>query len=183
MLNDMFILARIKEGDIKAFEELFRHYYSPLCWYATGIIDNLDVAEEIVDELFYTLWKKRESIQVFNSIKSYLYGAVRNEALEYCEHLQVRNRYREKILADGDKRINPTPQEQMEYSELQKFINKVLEQLPRRRFMIFKMHRMDGKKYAEIASSLSISVKTVEAEMTKTLKTLRTEIEKYIQTT
>ncbi|MEG0518797.1 MAG: RNA polymerase sigma-70 factor [Bacteroidales bacterium] len=183
MLNDMFVLAKIKEGDIKAFEELFRLYYSPLCWYVTGITGNVDAAQEIVDELFYTLWKRRKEIQVFHSVKSYLYGAVRNEAFAYCEHLQVRNRYRDKVLAAGDKRMNSTPQEQMEYEELQRLIHKILGQLPQRRFTIFKMHRMDGKKYAEIASALSLSVKTVEAEMTKTLKILRTEIEKYIHTT
>ena len=53
------ILARIKEGDIKAFEGIFRRYYSPLCWYAAGITGDTASAEEIVEELFYVLWKNR----------------------------------------------------------------------------------------------------------------------------
>ena len=53
MLNELFILAKIKEGDIKAFEEIFRCYYSPLCWYAAGITGEVEAAEEIVEELFY----------------------------------------------------------------------------------------------------------------------------------
>lgn len=182
MLNDMFILARIKEGDIKTFEKLFRRYYPPLCWYAAGITGEMDTAEEIVEELFYTLWKKRESIHILHSVKSYLYGAVRREAFQYCEHRQVRNRYRDKMLAEGRPEMSSGPQERMEYLELQRLINKTLQKLPRRRFVIFRMHRIDGKKYAEIASLLSISVKTVEAEMTKTLRILRNEIENYIQT-
>ena len=52
MLNELFILSKIKEGDIKAFEEVFHRYYSPLCWYAAGIIGQMEVAEEIVEELF-----------------------------------------------------------------------------------------------------------------------------------
>ncbi|KAA4608167.1 RNA polymerase sigma-70 factor, partial [Bacteroides ovatus] len=64
---------------------------------------------------------------------------------------------------------------------LQKLINNTLEKLPERRMQIFKMHPTEGKKYAEIAVQLSLSVKTVEAEMTKTLRTLRKEIENYIQ--
>lgn len=60
-------------------------------------------------------------------------------------------------------------------------LNRTLEKLPERRRCIFKMHRMEGKKYAEIASLLTVSVKTVEAEMTKALKTLRKEVEKYIE--
>ena len=65
--------------------------------------------------------------------------------------------------------------------ELEELINRTLEKLPERRRCIFKMHRMEGKKYAEIASLLTVSVKTVEAEMTKALKTLRKEVEKYIE--
>lgn len=62
MLNELFILAKIKEGDIKAFEEIFRCYYSPLCWYAAGITGEVEAAEEIVEELFYVFWKDREHL-------------------------------------------------------------------------------------------------------------------------
>ena len=177
MINDLFVLTKIKEGNVKAFEGIFRLYYSPLCLYAAGITGNRDVAEEIVQELFYVFWKEKEKLQVFRSIKSYLYGAVRNQALQYCEHLEVRNRYRETVLAG-----NPDPQDQLEYKELETLIDKTLKKLPERRLRIFRMHRFEGKKYAEIASILSLSVKTVEAEMTKALQTLRKEIENYTQT-
>ena len=59
MLNELFILSKIKEGDIKAFEEVFHRYYSPLCWYAAGIIGQMEVAEEIVEELFYVFWREK----------------------------------------------------------------------------------------------------------------------------
>ena len=167
MLNELFILSKIKEGDIKAFEEVFHRYYSPLCWYAAG--------------MFYVFWRERENLQIFCSVKSYLYGAVRNEVLQYCEHREVRNRYREAMQASGESGISSGPEEQMEYKELEELINRTLEKLPERRRCIFKMHRMEGKKYAEIASLLTVSVKTVEAEMTKALKTLRKEVEKYIE--
>lgn len=58
MLNELFILAKIKEGDIKAFEEIFRCYYSPLCWYAAGITGEVEAAEEIVEELFYVFLER-----------------------------------------------------------------------------------------------------------------------------
>lgn len=183
MLNDVLTLAKIREGNIKAFEEIFRRYYSPLCWYAMGITGSMEAAEEIVEELFYQFWKGKETLPVFRSLKSYLYAAVRNQSLQYCEHQEVRNRYRELVLARAAEAQRDTPQEQMEYRELQKLIDTTLARLPERRLRIFRMHRMEGKKYAEIASLLSLSVKTVEAEMTKALKTLRTEIENYIQKT
>lgn len=182
MINDLFVLTKIKEGNVKAFEGIFRLYYSPLCLYAAGITGNRDVAEEIVQELFYVFWKEKEKLQVFRSIKSYLYGAVRNQALQYCEHLEVRNRYRETVLACNPDGKPSDPQDQLEYKELETLIDKTLKKLPERRLRIFRMHRFEGKKYAEIASILSLSVKTVEAEMTKALQTLRKEIENYTQT-
>ena len=118
MLNELFILAKIKEGDIKAFEEIFRCYYSPLCWYAAGITGEVEAAEEIVEELFYVFWKDREHLQIFQSIKSYLYRATRNEALQYCQHREVRERYREYVLADNVSEQVSDPHRQLEYEEL-----------------------------------------------------------------
>lgn len=86
------------------------------------------------------------------------------------------------ILSHPDKDDTPDdPQEQIEYKELEALVNRTLEKLPERRLRIFRMHRFEGKKYAEIASSLSLSVKTVEAEMTKALRTLRDELEIYMK--
>ena len=170
MLNDLFVLTKIKEGDVKAFEGIFRLYYSPLCLYAAGITGSMDVAEE------------KEKLQVFRSLKSYLYGAVRNQSLQYCEHQEVRNRYRENVLSGNQESKPADPQDQLEYKELEALINRTLNKLPERRLRIFRMQRFEGKKYAEIASALSLSVKTVEAEMTKALQTLRKEIENYTQT-
>ena len=82
MLNELFILTKIKEGDIKAFEEVFRHYYSSLCWYAAGITGEMEAAEEIVEELFYVFWKDREHLQIFQSVKSYLYNIASTRKLK-----------------------------------------------------------------------------------------------------
>lgn len=79
MLNDLMILTKIREGNIKTFEEVFRLYYAPLCLYASCIVNGKDAAEEIVQELFYVLWRDKEKLQVMYSLKNYLYGAVRKE--------------------------------------------------------------------------------------------------------
>lgn len=181
MLNDLFILKKIKEGNIKAFESVFRQYYSPLYLYAFSITGRRDISEEIIQELFYVIWKERENIQIHRSIKSYLYRAVRNQSLQYCEHKNVENRHREKVLSNNDLQDEAphSPQEELEYRELEDVVNNTLKKLPERRLKIFSMHRMEGKKYKEIAELLSISIKTVEAEMSKTYSLLRHEIEKY----
>lgn len=178
-MADLFILRKIKEGDIKAFEQLFRAYRTSLCLYALSITGRKDVAEEIVQELFYRLWKERERLDIWHSWKSYLYGAVRNQSLQYCEQFLVRERYARKILSAPDEAPPSTPHDQLEYRELEEIINRTLARLPERRRRIFAMHRLEGLKYKEIADRLSLSVKTIEAEMTKTYQSLRKEIEKY----
>jgi RNA polymerase sigma-70 factor (ECF subfamily) len=181
MLNDSLVFNKIKEGDIKAFESVFRRYYASLCLYAFSITKRKDVAEEIVQELFFILWKERGNLRIRHSLKSYLYGAVKNQSLQHQEREYVRERYRESVLSETSAPVEPSPQEQMEYKELEDVIERTLKKLPERRLQIFRMHRMDGKKYKEIAESFSISVKTVEAEMTKAYRILRQAVEKYKQ--
>lgn len=103
------ILARIKEGDIKAFEGIFRRYYSPLCWYAAGITGDTASAEEIVEELFYVLWKNRERLQVFQSVKSYLYRSVRNEAVQFVSIRRSRSAIGHLSVRSPGRAIRPTP--------------------------------------------------------------------------
>ena len=103
-----------------------------------------------------------------------------NEALQYCRHKEVEERHREYVLVTDTFGQGTDPQRDLEYEELQALIRHTLDKLPGRRLRIFEMHRMEGKKYAEIALALSLSVKTVEAEMTKALCTLRKEIDNYI---
>ncbi|MDR1357319.1 MAG: RNA polymerase sigma-70 factor [Tannerellaceae bacterium] len=182
-MDDLFVFSKIKEGDIGRFESVFRRYYAPLCLFAAGITGRRDVAEEIVQDLFYTLWKERESLQIFHSLSSYLYKGVRNRALQYCRHVEVTGRHSQAVLASAEEYSGqPDPQDILEYKELENIIERTLRRLPVRRLSIFRMHRFDGKKYSEIADNLSLSVKTVEAEITKALRTLRKEIENYTHT-
>lgn len=177
-MNDILLIHKIKKGDIKAFEKIFKQYYSPLCLYATSLTGRMDAAEEIVQELFYTIWKEKEHMQLLHSLKNYLYTAVRNQSFQYLSHLSVRERYRESVIATDDQKT-VSPQEQLEYQELQELVDRTLQRLPERRQQIFRMHRLDGMKYTEIASALSLSVKTIEIEISKTLKELKKEIINY----
>ena len=135
----------------------------------------MDVAEDIVQELFYTLWKERANLRIVWSVKSYFYSAVRNQSLQYLEHLHVRKQYHQKIVADEmyESDPNDSPQKILEYKELEQRLEFVLEKMPKRRREIFRMSRFEGKKYEEIAHELSLSVKTIEAEMSKALQSLR----------
>jgi RNA polymerase sigma-70 factor, ECF subfamily len=172
------IQRRTRNNDISAFEMLFRKYYAALVNYAYGFTKDMDAAEEIVQELFYNYWKNRKEINIKFSIKSYLYRAVRNNTLKYLEALAVRRRYADRIF-DASKGHSGYEQLDMEIKELNDLIENTLKELPERCIQIFRMSRFEGLKYEEIAAKLSVSVKTVEANMGKALKLLRERLGKY----
>jgi len=170
---------KIKEGDIKVFENVFRTLYTPLYFYSLSITGSAANAEDIVQDLFYTLWKERERINILYSLKSYLYKAIRNRSLHFLEKQKTHKHADEQIAAGNAEETVINPQSFLEYKELNEVVQHCLKQLPERRRLIFQLHRFEDKKYAEIAENLGVSVKTVEAEMSKALKLLKKEIEHY----
>ena len=176
MSISVLIFKKIKDGNIEAFETLFRAYYEPLCRYANQFVENMETSEEIVQDLFYILWKDRDKLQIFTSVNGYLYRSVKNKSLQHIEKLAVRDAYL-KIHTEDSIMETSTPLEELEYKELEQQIEKTLCRLPGRRQKIFRMNRMEGKKYNEIAQELNISVKTVEAEISKALRELRYKYE------
>jgi len=177
--SGFFLQLRIKKGDIKAFETLFREYYNPLSNFALRFVNDPDTAEEIVQDFFYHLWKNKESINITGSLKSYLYSAVKNFSLKYLDKQAVRRRYAERILSETTTEANESFEPELEARELKKEIDKALETLPERSREIFRLSRFEGLKYREIAEKLSVSVKTVEADMTRTLRILRKNLSEY----
>ena len=177
MLNDLIEFQKIKEGDVKAFEKVFRQYYKPLNLYAFSITGQKETAEEIIQDTFYMLWKDREKLQILQSLRSYLYKIVKNRSLQYLERLNLHEQYYDNMLKQSGSSAESSPDELLEYKELENLLAHTIKKMPERRKQIFHMHRMHGIKYKDIAVSLSISIKTVEAEMTKAYRTIRKEID------
>ena len=175
MVNDSEIIRRIRQGDEKEFESLFRSSYVSLVRYAKTLLRDHDEAEEIVQELFVKMWQERSKWVVESSLSGYLFRAVHNRCMHAIQHNKVVERYAQKMsLADPGKAEDPS--EIIELNELQNKITAILEKLPERCSTIFYMNRFEGLKYSEIAEKLSVSVKTVEANMGKALKEFRKEL-------
>ena len=172
MFSDSEIIGRIRQGDKQEFEKLFRSSYVSLVRYAKTLIWDLDASEEIVQELFFRLWQDRQTIRIESSLNGYLYRSVHNRALHYLEHQKVVSRHAGEVLAAADMTSEPVT-DAIYYHELQARVARVLERLPERCRLIFKMNRFEGLKYIEIADKLAVSLKTVEADMGKALKEFR----------
>lgn len=172
MHRDSEIVRRIRQGDTIQFESLFRSSYVSLVRYAKTLIKDHDTAEEIVQDLFFRLWKDKEKLQIESSLNGYLYRAVHNRCLHYIDHNRVVEKYvREMAVSEPER--NESPGDILNYRELQAKIADIIERLPVKCGRIFCMSRFEGLKYSEIAEKLSISVKTVEANMGRALKEFR----------
>jgi RNA polymerase sigma-70 factor (ECF subfamily) len=172
-------LHSIKSGDEKAFEHLFKAHYPSLCGYARKYLDDIDQAEEVVQEMFFNFWQKKEKMKINTSLEAYLFRSVRNACLNYLKHLKIREQYK---LANNAE-IRQKEQEihdSVVAMELQGKIENIIDQLPPERKKIFKMSRYEELKYKEIAAKLNISIKTVEAQMSKALKYLRVHLSEYL---
>jgi RNA polymerase sigma-70 factor (ECF subfamily) len=166
--------------NLKEFELLFRQYYQMLCNFALKYVNDDDVAEEIVQDLFYILWEKRLELKINTSVKAYLFTAVHNRCLKYIKHRDVENKYK-KYYLKHESEIDNESHDFENMGDLYGIINQTLNSLPDRCSRIFILNRFEGLKYHEIANKLSISVKTVEANMGKALKLLRKNLKEYIE--
>ncbi|HOW30308.1 MAG TPA: RNA polymerase sigma-70 factor [Bacteroidales bacterium] len=177
--NDIQVQQKIRGGDITEFRALFNRYYEQLCRYSFNIIKDMDAAEDIVQEFFYHFWKNRGTTEIKLSLNAYLYQAIRNNSLHYLQHLIVKQQYAEKAATVSEPETVPDEETLLEMEELNKAIASTLQKLPERCSRIFKMNRFEGRKYREIAEILSISVKTVEADMGKALQVFRASLKEF----
>jgi RNA polymerase sigma-70 factor (ECF subfamily) len=173
--QEQIIVNRLRNKDKRAFELVYREYYPALVSYAFRFLDSRENAEEIVQDTFIKFWEKCAQLSANSSVKSYLYRAVHNSCLNHLKHEKVKDAYRQYVIQYLEDRQDATSIENADSNQLE-VILKAIDNLPPRCSEIFKLSRLEGLKYQEIADHLSISVKTVEVQMSKALKILRAEL-------
>jgi len=162
----------------KEFEELFRLHYTFLCNFARQYVGESEAAEDLTQGVFVTLWEKREEIDPQRSIKSLLFTMVKNRCLNY---LRDQKKFQSQVLDIEGGDIDLGEEDlNLEAKELEARIEEALSQLPEKCRQVFEMSRYNGMKYKEIAEELDISPKTVEAHMSKAIKTLREGLQHYL---
>lgn len=166
-------------GDVNAFEMIFKSYYPVLCNYAYTYLKDKEEAEEIVQNVFLNVWEKRSQISIQSSLKSYLYQTVRNTCLNVIKHEKVKRKHQEETLAIKD-RAYEAVSDRVIGKELEEKIALAIQSLPEQCRIVFTMSRFEELKYAEIASELNISVKTVENQIGKALKIMREQLKEYL---
>ncbi len=175
--DDKELYLKLKEGNEQAFQILFKKYYSAMCHFARQFLNDSELAEETVQDMFVKIWEKRESLNIETSVKHYFFRSVRNHCLNQIQHEKIKKQYAKVVLESANHEISP--EQYFIEVDLVKRIEASIEALPPKRKEIFRLSREQGMKYKDIAETLNISVKTVEAQMGLALKHLRDELKDF----
>ena len=169
-LNFTILVEKIRNGDESAFSELFRSYYSQLYRFARRYVKNKQAAEDIAQDVFVNIWRNREKWRIRTSLRSYLYTAVRNRALNHLKRAEVENRRAE--IAGNITVPATTPEGHLHAKEIEEKVYKAIEELPVNCRQIFMLKKFDSLSYSEIAEIHGISVNTVKTQLSRAVKFL-----------
>lgn len=171
------VTSELKTGNLKTFEMIFNQYYQPLVQYGNTIMKDRDEAEDLVQQVFISVWEKRENIEVHTSLRALLYKAVHNACLNRIKQQKVRREHISSPELAQPAHVHTDP---LQEKELEHRIEAAISLLPEQCAKIFRLSRFEQLKYQEIADKLGLSVKTIENQMGKALKLMRESLREYL---
>ena len=175
------LLKRISgKPDEKAFKELFDLYAFRLVRFADSFLNNHELSEEVVSDVFFKLWIHREALVHLENFKAYLFKATRNTALNYLEHERRQKAERLEDLSVDIIADQINPEISMITEELRLTVEKAINDLPPRCKLIYNLAKVEKMKYKEIADLLQISVKTIDNQITIAIKKIAEVIRDYL---
>lgn len=174
------------QNETAVFNRLYMNYQPRFVRFANSYIRDLPVAEDIVTESLLYYWENRSTLAVGSNVPAYVLSVVRSKCLNYLRHLEVRADYSQAMRDYYEWDLNTRlatleacePHELFS-AEVRRLANAAFRQMPEKTRIIFRMHRVEGKSYKEIAEATGLSVKGVDFHIQKALKLLRKELKDY----
>ncbi len=175
--SDQLFFELLTRNEEQAFEWLFRNYFKDLCFVVYRVLPDQHVAQDLTQDVFFDLWRKRGQLQITSSLGAYLRRAAINRTLNYIRDNRLAPS--EEPTADLELNVSDVTQE-LAGIDLQEQIDRAIDQLPEKCRMVFVLSRYDELSYKEIADQLGIAEKTVENQVVKALKRLRIALKDYL---
>ena len=176
------LVEQFREGNEMAFELIFHRTKGKLKGFLSKVLPCGEDAESFLQEIYLKLWSNRKSIKTDKNFETYLYAIARNIVVDNLRKIFHKQKYLEELycqLKEGNENALDTLAT-VEYSELEKKIFELIEKLPEKRQIIFRLNKIDGLTYKEIANRLNISENTVDSQMRQALNFLRTEMKYFL---
>lgn len=170
-VSDEYLLEQIcVYNDDQCLEDLFSRYFQQLCTFSNTFVKDYAIAEELVADTFCSIWFNRRNLNVPDKARPYLYKAIRNHSLNYLKKKRIDHTDLSYAETIPDQTLGP--EQQLAFNDLLKEVNSLIDALPEKKRIIFRMNKMEGFKYKEIADILGISVHTVQNHMVEAIKML-----------
>lgn len=178
VLGSEYYSSLIKTNPDKALEYLYSKYYNMLCNQVYRILKDSVTAEDIVQDVFFGMWRKRDDLVINTSLEAYLKRSCRNRTLNYIRNNHIK--WEDEGLLNDQSDNSFTTDQYIEAEDLNLKIQEIISELPEKCGIVFSLSRFEEMSYADIAIELNISVKTVEHHISKALRILREKIYKKI---
>lgn len=175
--NDRFLYSQMRLGKEEAFDFIFRKYYKVLSIQAIRFVHDQDTAQSLVQDCFVRFWEKRMVLSNVEDLYSYLFFMVRNRCIDHIREEKRTNK--SPISYKADFQENET-EEKMDANDLSSHLWQAISKLPDRCRIAFEFSRIEGLTYPKIAEKMGISIKAVEALISRALKILRVSLVEFM---
>lgn len=176
--TDMELIAALKMGDKIAFAEIYNRYWDKLFSIAGHKLDQLEDAEEVVQNIFISLWNRRLTLNITSSLNSYLAVSIKYRVIKVLEKQYHQRKYADTLQKQG--LLDDSTQEWLEFIGLKDQLEQLVLELPEKCQLVYRMSREEGFSQKKIAEKLDISEKTVEAHLGKAIKKIRSGLNVFL---
>lgn len=182
---ELNLFESFKEGDETAFTYFYDKYFRRITAFSVQFIYDKDEAENLAQEAFVHLWQNKETVESINGIQSFLYTYAKSKCLNMIRHNKVKDKFKNDVLNQKERELdieilNSVQFDTLELTELERLIQESISELPPKTREVFIKKRFENKKNAEIAEEMQVTLKAVEAHMTKAMKILKTKLSDYL---
>jgi RNA polymerase sigma-70 factor (family 1) len=174
--GDVELLTLLGQHDEQAFGALYDRYADKLYRFVYSRVRQKENTEEIIQEIFLSLWAKRDTLLVTFSLDSYLYGAAKHKIFSYIRSEKVRKKYAVDFTLFAAERLDNSLEELVNLKDLQESLARSLATLPEKCQLAFRLSRMEHLPIAQIAEQMNISTRTVENYLSQALRQLRASL-------
>jgi|SRR5690554_1582205 len=175
LIIEIELVEELRRGNEMAFEVIFHRSKGKLMGFLRKVLPKDEDEESVIQEIYLKLWSGRKSIKADQNFETFFFAIARNMVIDIMRKRYHKQKYLEELYnqLSVENKNNMDTLAHVEYSELERMIFDLIEQLPKQRQIIFKLNRIDGLTYKDIAKKLGISENTVDSQIRKALSFLR----------
>jgi len=178
-LTDSELISLFSDGDESAFTEIYNRHWKQVLYYAVQKTGDMTAAEDIVQDVFVSLWKRKGQLQINSDFKNYLVVSVKYRVLNFLSRERTKRLVEENNALNYDI-LDDSTQQYLDFEELYSLLEDMIAQLPEKTALIYRMSKEQGMSHREIANEMSMTEKAVNASLVRTKRIFRSKLHIFL---